>query len=96
MDEELEKAKVSILIGAKERGEVHFFDADSGDFVESGGYSYDDNNKQRVIYIEALKQLVRIGFLEQKSKFLFELTYSGVKEAERLSLEGFVQDCPNP
>jgi hypothetical protein len=91
----VERARESLLIGALVvRGGILFIQGDCGTVVSAGGYSYNDNEEQRLLYVYVAETLQAEGFLSNEQGMFRELTPAGLTVAQNLSAQGIVQDIP--
>lgn len=56
----------------------------SGKSVVLNRYAFNDNEKQRQLFLHALEELQHAGLVEQLSECSYELTYLGIQAAERM------------
>jgi uncharacterized SAM-binding protein YcdF (DUF218 family) len=85
-DMRLSQAEKELLIAAVSKGELRLLEADQAVWVRIGSKNFQDNNNPTVaaIYVEALENLRRHGYIAHEAGNLYVLTHSGVSKAREL------------
>jgi len=82
---ELEAAEREIALQAlRGRNKILKLDVDSGTHVNVNGYSYDDSEEQRQLFLEALESLERKKIARYEGGLLYELTHTGLQFAREV------------
>lgn len=94
---ELSQAKNDIILGALEaldENSIVLKEANGRLEVSLHGEAYSRNEPQRLLYLEALEQLRANKLVNHRAGPIHELTYLGMKEAEKLRASGESRQKP--